>query len=80
MQSQTRQQKRTHLHKNRFHGESKNVHLTVIGRTKYKRIIQLITNNKAKLKDDDGNLVKDIAGNQLFDTKPRKILHYKLVK
>jgi hypothetical protein len=80
MQSQNRKSERSHLHKNRFHGESKNVHLTVIGSAKYKRIVQLITNNKAKLKDADGNLLKDEDGDQLFDTKPRKIYHYQLVK
>lgn len=50
-QSSARAQRRSHLHKNRFHGESKNVHLTVTQTAKYKRRTQLV-----ELFDDNGNV------------------------
>lgn len=45
-----RTNRRSHLQKERFHGESKNFHLTVVGSTRYTRKRQRVSNGNGGFK------------------------------
>ena len=49
-ESANRQNRRSHLQKDRFYGESKNFHLTVVGRKRYTRKKQRVSNGNGGFK------------------------------
>ena len=54
-EGKNRAERRQELQKHRFHGESKNCHLTVVKTQKYKRVRQAI-----KCKDKKGNYLEQL--------------------